>query len=543
MFTPFSNALRISSVLMTVLIISGLTAFAAPASVGGVVKSASAAAKRITVMVGKGDSAKEQVFAVSEETKITLDGKGVPLDDLAEGTKVTISYDRSSKLAAVIRGTATKGEAPEKAAAPKPKPSPKRATGGKPPVGNAAGTGTASGDWPQFRGPNRDGISHETGLLKKWPQVGPPLAWRASGTGQGFSSVSVAAGRIYTMGNVGNDECVIALDVNGGKPEWTARIGRVRANGSGYAGPRCIPTVDGDLLYALGLNGDLVCLETAGGKERWRVDFQKDFGGRMMSGWGYSESPLVDGDRVICTPGGDRAALAALDKQTGKIVWTAPGSNTGGAAYSSIVIAEVGGIKQYVQLLGRGVYGVAAEDGKILWNYGRIANGTANIPTPLVHDDFVFCTTGYNDGGSALLKLAPNRGAIRAEEKYYLSNREFQNHHGGLVMIGDYIYGGHGHNNGLPTCLDWKRGKIMWGKQRGPGNESAAVCYADGHMYFRYQDGVMALIEATPERYNLKSTFRIPGSGTPSWPHPVIAGGRLYLRDQNDLLCYDVREK
>jgi outer membrane protein assembly factor BamB len=252
----------------------------------------------------------------------------------------------------------------------------------------------------------------------------------------------------------------------------------------------------------------------------------------------------VDGDKLVCSPGGADAALVALDKATGREIWRSavpPLENGGGegAAYASIVIGEGGGIRQYVQLLGQGVVGVDAATGKYLWGYGRIANRTANIPTPIVMDDYVFCSSGYG-AGAALLKLVPADGGLRAEEVYFIDGKDFQNHHGGMIRIGDYIYAGHGHNKGAPTCLNWKTGETVWRHNRGPGSGSAAISYADGNLYFRFEDGVMALVGATPQEYQEKGVFKIPGVEQPSWSHPVIAGGKLYLREQDALYCYDV---
>ncbi len=186
--------------------------------------------------------------------------------------------------------------------------------------------------------------------------------------------------------------------------------------------------------------------------------------------------------------------------------------------------------------------GVSAADGKLLWTYNRVANGTANIPTPIVKGDYVFCSSGYGTG-AGLLKLVKDGSGVKALEQYFLEASELQNHHGGMVLVGDYVYCGHGHNQGFPICVEMLSGKITWEPGRGPGKESAAITCADGHLYFRYQDGVMALIEATPDKYVLKGSFQLPSLNGPSWPHPVVAGGRLYLRDQDTLLCYDVKRK
>lgn len=396
------------------------------------------------------------------------------------------------------------------------------------------------GEWSRWRGPNGDGISAEKGLLSEWPEEGPPLAWQASGFGGGRSSVAISGGRIFTMGNKDGKCNVIAADVKDGSILWSTPF-------SG-GDPHCTPTVDGDLVFGLSLEGDLVCCETKTGKLVWQKSMSKDFGGRMHSGWGFSESPLVDGDLLICTPGGDKALLAALNKKTGKVVWQTEvpeklGDRGGdGAAYSSIVISHAAGVKQYVTLVGRGMVGVDAKTGKLLWHYNEVANGTANIPTPIVQGDYVFCSSGYNDGGTALLKISKNGKELTANEEYYFKSGEMQNHHGGMILLGDYVYMGHGHNNGFPLCVDLKTGKDAWRIEGGAGRGSAAIVYADGHFYFRYEDGIMALIEATPKEYRLKGKFKIKTHNAESWPHPVIAGGKLYLRDQNDLLCYDIKK-
>jgi outer membrane protein assembly factor BamB len=395
------------------------------------------------------------------------------------------------------------------------------------------------GQWPQWRGPERDGKSQETGLLKTWPEEGPPLLWKVDGLGRGFSSVAIAGDKIFTMGDRKGGAVLIALSLADGKELWTTKVGG--------NDPNCTPTVDGDLVFALGKGGQLVCAETATGKEVWRKDFAADFGGQMMSGWGYSESPLVDGDRLICTPGAQDAIIAALDKRTGEVIWKsampADVGNKGkdGAGYSSIVVSEACGVRQYVQLSGRGVVSVAAKDGKFLWAYNRIANGTANIPTPIIKGDFVFCSSGYGTG-AALVKVVRSGKGLKAEEQYFLPASEMQNHHGGMILVGDYIYCGHGHNNGFPLCVEMKTGKVMWNGGRGAGTGSAAILYADGNLYFRYEDGIMALIEATPKEYRLKGKFELASIKGKSWPHPVIAGGKLYVRDQDTLLCYNIKQ-
>jgi len=403
---------------------------------------------------------------------------------------------------------------------------------------------TPAGDWPQWRGPNRDGLSTETGLFRNWDESGPPLEWKAAGLGGGFSSVSIVDGRIFTMGDLADGQYVLALNRADGKLQWKARVGPRWDDERG--GPRGTPTVDGELLYALGTEGDLVCLEAATGRERWRRSLLRDFGGRMMSAWKFAESPLVDGAKLIVTPGGRDAALVALDKKSGAELWrtslpTLGSRGRDGAGYSSIVVSEAAGIRQYVQLLGRGLVGVRSSDGRFLWGYNRIANDVANISSPLVRGDFVFASTGYQTG-AALLKLQPAGDGVEAKEVYFLDARTLQNHHGGLVLVGDHIYAGHGHNRGFPVCVEFSSGRVLWGGDiRNAGMGSAAVVYADGHLIFRYQNGLVVLIEATPVGYKEKGSFTIPGVTAPSWPHPVVAGGRLYLREQDVLYCYKLR--
>ena len=398
-----------------------------------------------------------------------------------------------------------------------------------------------SKDWFQWRGPNRDGISRETNLLDSWKGDGPELLWTADNLGNGMASVAVADGKIFTIGNRRGGEHMIALDQKDGSEIWATKIGSGGETNS-------TPTVDGDLVYGLGRAGDLACLNTKTGKIVWKKNFRDDFGGKMMSSWGYSESPLVDGDNLICTPGSQSAMIAALNKKTGETVWKTPmrygGSRgTDGAGYASIVVSNGGGIKQYITLVGRGIISVNAKNGAPLWQYERVANGTANVPTPIVSGDYVFCSSGYNDGGSALLKINGRNGRASIQEIYYKKSGELQNHHGGMIKIGDYIYMGHGHNKGFPMCIEMKTVRKMWDLTRGPGDGSAAIVAADGHLYFRYESGVMALIEANPKEYKLKGTFKIKTRHKQSWPHPVINDGKLYLRDVHQLHCYDISKK
>lgn len=399
-------------------------------------------------------------------------------------------------------------------------------------------------DWPQWRGQRRDAVSLEKGLLQSWPEAGPKLAWKAAAIGTGYSSVVVGQGRAYTMGRVEADVIVSALEAATGKTVWTKKIGETTRN------PCSTPTLDGELLYVLDPDGDLVCLQSATGAVVWQRSFVDDFGGRMMSGRGYGESPLVDGDRLIVTPGGIDAAMVALEKRTGKVIWKSALPDVGavgrdGAGFSSIVVTEAAGVRQYVQLMGRGLVGTDVRDGRFLWCFNDLANATANIPTPIVDQDYVFAANGYS-AGSVLLKIVSDSVAgsepmkVKAEVVYTLSASQFQNHHGGFLKLGDFIFAGHGNNNGLPTCLDFKTGKIHW-KRRGPGVGSAAVIYADRQLYFRYQNGLVALIEPTDRGLQVNGSFEVPGAGGDSWAHPAIANGLLYLREQDNLWVYDLR--
>lgn len=404
-------------------------------------------------------------------------------------------------------------------------------------------------DWPQWRGPNRDGVCSETGLLKSWPADGPKLLWETTGFGPGYSSMAIVNGRLYTMGDISlgseQTQCVIACDLATHKRLWAVKVGPVHNDG----GPRCTPTVDNGYVYAIGTSGDVVCVDAQTGSVRWSRNFEKDLGVGKNPGWRFSESPLIDGDKLLCTPGGRNAVMVALNKNSGELIWKCSMPDIGRkgkdeAGYSSIVITEAGGVRQYVQLTNKGLIGVAASDGRFLWGYNKIANSVANIPTPIVYGNFIFCSTAYNTG-SALLELTAAGNGVDAKEVYFLNARTLQNHHGGLVRVGDYIYGGHDHGKGKPTCVEAKTGKVMWQKDQ-PGGGSAAVLYADGNLYFRYEDNTLALIEADPQNYNLISTFKLPrrpGISGPGWSHLVIVDGRLYARHSDVLMVYDIKAK
>jgi outer membrane protein assembly factor BamB len=397
-----------------------------------------------------------------------------------------------------------------------------------------------SGSWPGWRGPSRDDLSKETGLIESFPASGPPIKWHVNGMGAGFSTVAIDSGRIFTLGSLNNDCHLLALNFANGRQLWSKSIGDGEPNST--------PTVDGNRVYALSRNGTLACLDVTNGNIIWKKELTSDFGGSVPT-WGYSESVLIDGDRVVCTPGSKRAMLVALNKNTGETVWAAPAPESlggqgsdGAGGYSSIVISNGAGVKQYVQLVGHGLVSFRAADGKFLWTYAKIANGTANIPTPLIKGDYVFGASGYG-AGSALVELQKSGDGVAAKEVYFLNGGTMQNHHGGMVLLGDYIYCGRGHNSGFPVCVELKTGKIKWDGGRGPGQGSAAVVEADGELIFRYENGVVAMIEATPEKYNLKGRFSTATHNGTGWPHPVIVDKQLFLRDGDDLLCYDIARK
>lgn len=480
--------------------------------------SPSASNRAASVLGSMGPKAKAAIPAVKKAIAAAPADKRAPLEDLLAQIEQTALY--APNASAGMTGGAAKIKA----------------------AGESL-SGEADADWPQFRGPHRDAICRETGLLKAWPEGGPKLLWQRDGMGRGYSSVAIAGGELFAMGDRPDgserSQYVLAFDLATRKELWAVRIGPPHDDG-----PRCTPTIDGECLYALGTDGDLVCLETATGKLRWRKHLVKDFDGKMMSGWKYSESPLVDGAKVVCTPGGIDATIVALDKLTGETVWKCAVPDIGskgkdGAAYSSPVVAEIGGVRQYLQMIGRGAVGVDAATGRFLWGYNKIATTVANIPSPLARADYVFVTNGYN-AGAALLKINRNGDSFNAEEVYTLSGRQFQNHHGGVVLVGDYLYAGSGQNAGEPVCLEFATGKIAW-RAKAPERGSAAVLYADGRVLFRYDRGLVTLVDASPEAYRVHGNLQPITAEGPAWSHPVIHDGKLYLRHDDLLLCYDLR--
>ena len=389
-------------------------------------------------------------------------------------------------------------------------------------------TPQAPADWPQWRGVNRDGKSAETGLLTEWPAGGPPLAWKAGGAGTGFSSMSVAAGKLYTVGARGGTEYIHAFDVATGKKLWEAANGREYSNDRGN-GPRSTPTIEGGRLYVLGASGDLTVLDAAKGTRVWSVNVLREFGGDNPR-WGLSESPLVTGDRVLVNAGGPNASIVAFNKSDGKVIWK---SQSDGAGYSSAVLQRVGGTDQAVFFTDRRAVGVDIKDGRLLWEYPRVANRVANIATPVVKDNFVFLSSDYGTG-AALLKLDSTGGGVSATEVYF--TQEMRNHHSSSILVGEHLYG---FSSAILTALRFADGATAW-KDRSVGKGSLA--FADGHLYLFSEGGVVGLAEATPAGYREKGRFSIQQAGLPTWAHPIIAGGRLYIRDQDTVYAYRVKK-
>lgn len=386
-------------------------------------------------------------------------------------------------------------------------------------------------DWPQWRGPDRNGLSRETGLLSQWPRTGPPVAWSAAMLGAGYGSLSVQGERVYLQGMRNRQSVVSSLNRTDGKLVWTRILGPAGDNDRG-PGPRSTPTIDGDRVYALSETGDLASLRVADGSVIWQRNILKEFRGDNPY-WLLSESPLVDGNVVIVTPGGRGAGVVALDKMSGKTVWASK-ELSDGAGYSSPIVADVGGVRTIMTFTADAGVGVRASDGKLMWRNSSAANGTANIATPVYSDGRVFFTSSYGTG-AALLGLKATGNEVRAQEIYF--TRDMKNHHGGVVLVNGYIYG---FNDSILTCLEFATGKMVW-RDRSVGK--GAISYADGHLYILSENNVVGLVEATPAGYREKGRFSIADQGLPSWAHPVVSGGRLYIRNQGTLTSYDVRAR
>ena len=394
----------------------------------------------------------------------------------------------------------------------------------------AAGVTVAAADWPQWQGADRTRISRETGLMKEWPAKGPAVVWQATGLGSGYGSMAVAGERVFVQGTRGGNSVVVALNRADGKEVWSKALGRSGDDDRG-PGPRGTPTVDGDRLYVLTENGDLACVKTDG-TAVWQRNILRDFGGRQLQ-WLISESPLVDGPHVIVSPGGPGAGMVKLDKMTGKTVWQARDLSDP-AGYSSAIAADIGGVRTYLTFTAGAGVGVRASDGKVMFRYDRAANRVANITTPVFFENKVFFTSAY-DTGAGLVSLSAQNGTVSASEVYF--TREMKNHHGGVVLLNGYLYG---FDDSILKCIEFATGKMMW-RDRSVGKGS--VTAADGDLYIQSESNMVALAAASPAGYQEKGRFSIPDKGLPSWAHPVVSGARLYVRNQDSLMAYDIKAK
>jgi outer membrane protein assembly factor BamB len=389
-------------------------------------------------------------------------------------------------------------------------------------------------DWPQWRGPDRNDVSKETGLLKQWPEAGPKQVWLFKEAGAGYAGPSIVGGKLFIMGTRETEEILLALDAASGKELWVAKIGKILENNWGN-GPRGTPTVDGEHVFTLSGEGNLVCAQVSDGKIIWTRSM-KDVGGKTP-GWGYTESVLVDGAQVVCTPGGDQGTIAAFDKTDGKPLWQSKDIKDK-AQYASIVPATINGEKQYVQLTMESVFAVSSKDGALRWRVD-FPGRTAVIPTPIVKDNFVFVTAGYN-AGCKLLEIKPDN---QVTEVY--ANKTMKNHHGGVILVGDHLYG---YSDAIGwLCMEFKSGNQVWAERNKLGK--GAVGCADGMLYCLDEgSGTVVLAEASPNGWAEHGRFKLdPQTSIRSpqgriWTHPVIANGKLYLRDQDHIYCYEVKQ-
>lgn len=393
-------------------------------------------------------------------------------------------------------------------------------------------------DWPQWRGPNQDGVSPEKGLLQDWPTGGPKLIWDSTGVGNGYSSVATAGGFVFTEGEVSGQSSVICLNAKDGKQVWAEAIGKTGTPGCCNAGgPRSTPTVDekAGLVFALSQYGEAAALNAKDGKEVWKKNLVNDYGG-IVPEWGYSSAPVVDGDHLLLTVGSEKANVVALDKKSGKTVWESSeltDTQRQNASYASLVIATIDGVKQYVQLTSKSIAGLNPADGKLLWR-ADFPGKTAVIPTPVVFGNLIYVTSGYSVGCRSY-EVKKNGDKFEANELW--NNKQMVNHHGGVIRIGPNVYG-HSDSKGW-TCQDIKTGNVLWqDKSFGKGS----VAYADNRLILRAEDkGTLALIEASPAAYKEHGRFEQPSrSNEKAWPHPVVSNGKLFIRDEDHLLCFDI---
>lgn len=403
-----------------------------------------------------------------------------------------------------------------------------------------AAQGAAGSDWPQWRGPTRNGVSTETGLLPAWPEGGPKLRWKVTDLGMGYSAPVVVGDRLYVLANEGvEDEFVQAHATADGRRLWRTRLGKVGNPNMqpNFPGARSTPTVVGEVLYALSSDGDLACVELASGRVRWQRNLRTEFGGQPGE-WAYAESPLVDGELLLCTPGGSQATLLALNRHTGEVIWKAALPEADAAAYASAIVVEVGGIKQYVQLLQKGLVGVEAKTGRLLWRYAKpVSKFNANIPTPLAAEGCVYVASAGTGAGA--VRLGVEDGRVQARELYF--DAKLPTAIGGVVKVGDCLYGT---TAKALVCLDFTTGQVRW---EAPALGAASLCIADGRLYLHGENGEVGLVDPSPEGYRPKGRFSPPdqpkrrGPMEKAWAYPIVAHGCLYIRDHNLLWCYDVK--
>lgn len=390
-------------------------------------------------------------------------------------------------------------------------------------------------EWPSFHGPDRSNKSPETGLLSEWPQKGPELLFTVSGLGEGYSSVSIAGGMIFTAGNVDKQPWVKAFDLNGNQL-WKTPAGRswstTASYASSYTGARGTPTYNDGVVYYLGEMGRLSAMEAATGNELWVKELSEEFDAPDTE-YGYSESVYIDGDRLYVRPAGKKGYKVCLDKNDGSLIW----ANTeipGVEGYSSPVVHDFGGYRQIVGASSAGYYGVDAATGKLLWLVDFINQHACNITDAVVSDEHVFVTSGYGRG-SMMFRLNVSGDSIVPQKVWEFE--PFDNHHGGVILHEGYLYGSGSQSKGW-FCVDFLTGEQKW---RATGEE-AAITFADGMLYILGQRGTMTLVRATPDKYEVAGSFRVPEGGKGMcWAHPVVCGGRLYIRHDDRLFVYDVK--
>ena len=391
-------------------------------------------------------------------------------------------------------------------------------------------------DWPQWRGPQRDGKSAEKALLNEWPAGGPKLVWQTNDLGNGYSTPSASAGRLFVICNKDNEnEMVICLSLTDGKQLWSTRIGSVgKNNGPQYPGTRSTPTVDGDSVYALASDGSLACLDSKSGKIKWSKSLPGDFGGKPGA-WAYTESPLIDGDVLVCSPGGATATVVALKKSDASIVWKAPLPEADDASYSSPVISTIDGVKQYVLFLSKGAVGLNAATGQPLWRYSKTSDAQANVQTPVARDGFVYTAASRVGGG--LVKVSGSQSTPK--EMYFA--KTMPSGMGGSVLVDGNLFGSAG-----PTimCIDYATGATKW-QERSIG--ASSFCYADGKLYLHGENNEVAMIASSGDGYKELGRFTPPGAPdrgrAKAWTHPIIVDGKLIFRDVGSIWCYDIQKR